>query len=83
MLTGGGVLLVAIFALPIFKRLSRLLSGATPYVFWLVIFIFFFALSRIAEEIAVISLAGFIGNLIGAIIFKAEQRRRNYEKGRI
>ena len=33
-----------------------------------------FALSRIADQMTVISLVGFIGNLIGAIIFRIAKR---------
>ena len=82
-LAGGGVLILAIFALPIIKRLSHLLARATPYVFWFVMFAVFFALSKISEEMTVISFMGFLGNLIGALIFKAEERKRKNEEGRI
>ena len=75
-IAGGGVLLAVIFALPLFKWLNRLLHRATPYVFWTVLFIIFFALSRIAHEMAVISFMGAIGNLIGALFFMAERRRK-------
>ena len=79
-IAGGGVLLAVIFALPLFKWLNRILHRATPYVFWGVLFIIFFALSRIAHEMAVISFMGALGNLIGAILFMVERRRCRNEK---
>lgn len=79
-IAGGGVLLAVIFALPLFKWLNRILHRATPYVFWGVLFIIFFALSRIAHEMAVISLMGALGNIIGAIIFMVERKRGHNEE---
>ena len=40
------------------------------YTVWLVIFIAFLILSNIAHEMTVISFVGFLGNLIGAVLFK-------------
>ena len=82
-LAGGGVLLLVIFALPLFRRLSLIFAKATPYVLWLSIFLIFFGLSKIASEMAVISFAGFIGNLLGAFVFRIRDRRRELEKRRI
>ena len=78
---GGGVLLTVIFALPIFKWLSRILKRATPYVFWTVLFVIFLGLSKIADEMTVISFAGCIGNLLGAVCFALEKRRILNEEG--
>lgn len=82
-IAGGGVLLAVIFALPLFKWLNRLLHRSTPYVFWTVLFIIFFALSRIAHEMAVISFMGALGNLFGALFFMIERRRGLNEERRL
>lgn len=75
-IAGGGVLLAIIFAMPVFKWLNRLLRKATPYVFWTVLFLIFLGLSKIADEMTVISFAGCIGNLLGALCFRAERKRK-------
>jgi len=82
-IAGGGVLLLVIFALPIFKWLNRMLRRATPYVFWTVIFVIFFSLSKISHEMTVISFAGSLGNILGAICFAIEKRRIRRETGEL
>ena len=37
---------------------------------WFLLFVLFFALSRIADEMIVISLVGYLGNLIAAFIWR-------------
>ena len=69
-IAGGGALIIIIFAVPLIKFLKRLLSSASAYMMWLVAFILFFSLSRIASEMTVISFVGFLGNLLGAILMK-------------
>ena len=69
-IAGGGVLLIIIFAVPLLKLLRRILSGASAYMMWLVAFLIFFSLSRIATEMTVISFVGFVSNLLGAILMK-------------
>ena len=44
---------------------------------WLVSFLIFFCLSRIADEMTVISFVGFVGNLIGALFFHLGRRERS------
>ena len=41
---------------------------------WLIAFILFLSLSRIADEMTVISFVGLISNLIGSLIFKLARR---------
>lgn len=67
----GGVLLLILFSiLPIFKLLKRIMKSPSVYMLWLICFLLFFSLAKIAEEMTVISFVGFIGNLIGAFFFK-------------
>lgn len=74
-IAGGGVLILVIFALPLFKLLRRVLASPSAYMMWLVAFIVFFALSRIATEMTVISFVGFVSNLIGAILMKVGTKK--------
>ncbi len=74
-LAGGCVLLLIICAIPLFKLAAQALRSPAGYVIWLIAFLLFFSLSRIAEQMTVISFAGLVGNLIGALFFKLGGRR--------
>lgn len=72
---GGALLLLLLAALPIWRAVKACLrSYAVPTV-WFISFALFFALSEIAEEMTVISFVGFVGNLIGALLFRAARRK--------
>ena len=73
-LSGFALCLVIISLLPFYKQMTRLLRSPASYLIWLILFIFFFLLSKIADEMTVISFVGFVSNLIGAIIFKLAHR---------
>ena len=68
-ISGGVALLLALCCTPLYKLLSRLLKNPSSYILWLICFLLFFALSKIADEMTVISFVGFIGNLLGAFCF--------------
>ncbi len=74
-IAGGTALLLAICALPIFKLISKRLTSVSSYMIWLAVFLLFFAMSKIAEQMTVISFVGFISNLIGAAFFAAARRK--------
>ena len=57
-------------AVPLFKLVRRALSSPSAQMAWFAVFVIFFMLSRIADEMTVISFVGFVGNLVGAILFK-------------
>lgn len=69
-IAGGGALVLVICAIPLYKLLRRALSGASAYMMWLIAFLVFFGLSKIAVEMTVISFVGFVSNLLGAILMK-------------
>ena len=69
-IAGGGALLLVICAVPLYKLLKRALASASAYMMWLIAFLLFFSLSRIANEMTVISFVGFVSNLIGAILMR-------------
>ena len=69
-ISGISLCIMLVCALPIFKMVKRTLRPPSAPLIWLMIFILFFALSKIAEDITVIALIGFISNLIGAVLFK-------------
>ena len=71
---GGAAIILALSCIPIYKLISRALRSYSSYVMWLVLFLLFFALSRIAEQMTVISLVGFVGNLLGEVCFRIARR---------
>ena len=73
-LPGFTALLLAAAALPLWRLIRRALASAASYTLWLIAFLFFLCLSRIADEMTVISFVGFIGNAAGAILFKIADR---------
>jgi chromate transport protein ChrA len=69
-LSAFALILIIIAAVPLFRLLRTAFKSPASYTVWLVLFIIFFALSKIADEMVVISLIGFVSNLIGAIFFR-------------
>lgn len=69
-LSGISLLLMLLCAVPLFKLVRRALSSPSAHMAWFAVFVIFFMLSRIADEMTVISFVGFVGNLVGAILFK-------------
>ena len=66
-LCGAVLILLLIAALPLYKLLKEKLKSPASYTVWLLLFILFFTLSKIAAEMTVISFAGFVGNVLGAL----------------
>lgn len=75
-LSGIAVLLMIIAFVPLFKLLKKAFETPSGYAIWLLIFVVFLTVSRISSEMITVSFIGFIGNLIGAILFKIARRYR-------
>lgn len=73
-LPGITLVLCAAAALPLYKAIKRALRSPASYTLWLISFLTFLALSKIADEMVVISFVGFISNLMGAVIFKISKK---------
>ncbi len=73
-LAGGAALLLTLCAMPIFKAIRQILASPSSYVMWLIFFLLFFSLSKIAYEMTVISFVGFISNMLGAVVFRIAKR---------
>lgn len=69
-LSGFCALLLILTAVPLYRLIKRLLRSPSAWVMWLVTFLAFFFLSRIADEMTVISFVGVVSNVIGALIFR-------------
>ena len=73
-LSGFSILLVGAALVPMYKHLGRILHSPSSHTMWFIIFAVFFLLSKIADEMTVISFVGFISNLIGSLIFKLAKK---------
>ena len=74
-LSGFALILLLLSFVPLFKLVKKMLESPAAHTMWLICFILFFCLSKIADEMTVISFVGFVSNLIGAAIFKLADRR--------
>ena len=79
-ISGFALLLTLICLSPIFKLIRRIFSSPSVTAIWFILFILFFVLSKIAEEMIVISFFGFLGNLIGMILFKIAGRKNSLDE---
>ena len=76
-LSGISLVLLLLALVPFLKHLKEVLRSASAPLMWFIIFITFMLLSRIADEITVISFVGFVGNLIGSVFFKLARVKRD------
>ena len=75
-LSGFALVLLLICASPIFKLIRRIFESPSVMLVWLFIFLAFFALKSIADEVTVIAFVGFISNTVSAFLFKIAKRYR-------
>ena len=68
-IAGGVALLLALCTIPLYKLIAERLKSFSSYLMWLVLFLLFFGMSRIADQMTVICFVGFLSNLMGAICF--------------
>ena len=80
LLSGGTILLLVLASFPIFRIVAARLKTPAAHTLWLIIFVIFYLLSAIAEEMIVISFTGFVSNAIGAVMFKLAGRGMNEAK---
>ena len=73
-LSGLAVLLITAALVPMYKYLGSILRSPSASLMWFAVFIVFLFLSKIANEMTVISFVGFTTNLIGSLFFKFAKR---------
>ncbi len=78
-LSGMALVLVVLASVPLLRLVKKRLRSPSAPLMWLIIFLFFLAMSRIADELTVISFFGFIGNLAGAVCFRFAKARLRRE----
>jgi len=72
--SGIALFLLLLSLLPLYKVIKRILRSPASYTLWFILFVLFFLLSKIADEMTVISFVGFVSNCIGAIFFKLSKK---------
>ena len=75
-LSGIALLLILLSLVPLIRIIKGKLRTPSAYMIWLMIFMLFASLSRIADQMTVISFVGFLSNLIGSVFFKLSKRYR-------
>lgn len=73
-LSGLALVLVCLALVPLYRYIRVALRSPSAPLLWLIAFIIFLLLSRIAEEMTVICLVGFVTNLIGSLLFRIGKR---------
>ncbi len=68
-ISGFIIILLILSAVPLIRFLGDKFRTPAAYLIWLFVFLLFFALWKIAKQVTVISFFGFVGNLVGAILF--------------
>ncbi len=68
-ISGFALLLIILSVLPFLRVIREYLKSPSAYVIWLFVFLFFLAVSEIADEMTVIAFVGFVGNLLGSVFF--------------
>ena len=76
LLSAFALILIFIAAIPLFRIIGGALKSPASYTVWLILFVLFFLLSKIADEMVVISFIGFISNLVGAVFFRLGKRKK-------
>lgn len=76
-IAGGSAILLVLCFFPLLKFLTKAIRSYGSYLIWLLCFLLFLALSKIAEQMTVISLVGFVGNLLGSVCFAFARRVKN------
>lgn len=79
LLSGVTMLLLALASLPLYKFIAQRLRSPAAYTVWLIAFLIFLSLSKIADEMVIISFTGFVGNALGAIVYRLADGGRKYE----
>lgn len=76
-LSGFSLLLLLLCALPLWRYWRRALRSPCAWMIWGALLVLFRLLSAIADEMILISAAGLIGNLLGAVLFRLARRHRD------
>lgn len=77
-ISGFTLLLILLSLMPLIKVIKYIFRSPSVHVMWFFAFILFLLLSKIADEVTVIAFTGFVGNLIGAMLFSLAKKGEKY-----
>ena len=75
-LSGFTLVMLLVAIAPILKLVRRMLASPSILFVWLFLFLTFFLLKSIADEMTVITFVGLISNTAAALLFKFAERYR-------
>ena len=73
-LSGLSLLLIGFALIPLYRHIKGFMRSPSAPTVWLISFVIFLLLSRIADEMTVISFVGFTSNLIGSVFFRLSKK---------
>ena len=68
--SGGCALLLALCGVPLMRYFRKLWRAPSAVLLWAVLFLLFYALSSIADEMCVIAFVGLLGNATGGLLYR-------------
>jgi chromate transport protein ChrA len=71
-----GALMLLLCCVPLWRSLKVFLRSPSAWKLWLVVYVVFYLLSAISEEITTIALIGLASSVLGEIVFVLEKRYR-------
>ena len=74
LISGITLFFLLISAIPLIRIFKEKLKSPSAPMIWLILFILFFSIDKIADKCVIISLVGLIGNLIGAALYKVAKK---------
>ncbi len=68
--SGLFLLFAMVTAIPLFRQIREFMKSPSMPIIWLVLFVGFWALRNIIDEMIMISLVGVVSNTVGAALYK-------------
>lgn len=69
-LSGSALVLMLLCLVPLMRQIARGIKTPAMWMIWLFLFLLFFALRAIVDELVVITFVGFVSNGVGAVLYK-------------
>lgn len=71
--SGMAVLLLLLTSTPLLREFKSKIQTPAAWIMWLIGTVVCYAISRVIEDIALVCFVSFLGNLIGAMLFKVSE----------
>lgn len=75
--SGLAVVFACLSVIPFLRQIKEFFKSPSAWVMWGILFLIFFALRSIIDEMVLICFFGFIGNVIGEFIYKYGEKIKN------